>query len=111
MRRFSHVATRSCPVIGMSPTLRDVGRPPTGKTPIQRLRMELFKWGRLIKTARAEGKTASEVINDLTDWYLRDRPTSQLTRPARQDLTDEEKAEILARRQARQQRAASTDDD
>lgn len=93
----------------MSPTLSHVGRKPTGQTPIQRLRMELFKWGRLIKTARSEGKTASEVLNDLTDWYLRDKPTSQLTRPDRQELTDEEKAEILARRHGGQTRSSSSD--
>lgn len=72
-----------------------MGRKATGQTPIQRLRMKPIKWARLLKTAATEGKTRAEVINELTDWYLRDRPTSQLTRPDRVELTPEEEAEAL----------------
>lgn len=94
MRRFAHVATASCPRLGASHTVRDVGRPKTGQTPIQRFRMASMRWARLGKTARAEGKTASQVINELAEWYLRDRPTSQLTRPPRVELTEEERAAV-----------------
>lgn len=86
------MATTSCLVTGQSPTVRDVGRPKTGETPIQRLRMSAIKWARLRKAAASEGKTRTKVIDELVDWYLRDRPTSQLTRPERVELTPEEAA-------------------
>lgn len=88
------MATTSCLVAGQSPTVRDVGRPATGQTPIQRLRMKATKWARLGKTAAAEGKTRTRVIDELTDWYLRDRPTSQLSRPERVELTADEIAAL-----------------
>lgn len=88
MLRFAHVATASCPIAGASHTVRDVGRPPTGQTPIQRFRMAATKWTRLDLASRTEGKTRSQVLNELVDWYLRDRPTSKLTRPPR--VTDAE---------------------
>ena len=54
--------------------------------------MNATKWARLRKTAATEGKTRTKVIDELVDWYLRDRPTSHLTRPARVELTPEEEA-------------------
>ena len=93
-RRHAHVATASCPHVGTSPTVRDVGRPKTGQTPIQRFRMAAMRWTRLGKTARTEDKTASQVINELVEWYLRDRPTSQLTRPPRVELSEEERVAV-----------------
>lgn len=54
--------------------------------------MGAIKWARLRKAAETEGKTRTKVIDELVDWYLRDKPTSQLTRPARVELTPEEEA-------------------
>lgn len=68
--------------------------PPRGQTPIQRFRMAAMRWTRLGKTARTEDKTASQVINELVEWYLRDRPTSQLTRPPRVELSEEERVAV-----------------
>lgn len=56
--------------------------------------MKTVKWARLGKAAASVGKSRSEVLNELTDWYLRDRPTSRMHRPPRVDLTPDEIAAL-----------------
>jgi hypothetical protein len=58
-----------------------VARPATGKTPKRSIRVPDDKWEAVKAKALAEGKTASDVINECLDAYLTgkaDAPTGRL---------------------------------
>jgi hypothetical protein len=60
-----------------------VPRPATGETFVARQRVPLEKWNRLGRAAASQGTDRSKVINELIDWYLRERGAKLPERPAR----------------------------
>ncbi len=59
-------------------------RPATGETFIARVRVKLDKWQRFSAATAVQGTDRSKVLNDLIDWYLRDRVAPE--RPTRGEV-------------------------
>lgn len=77
-------------------------RPATGKTFIARARVDRRKWNRFAAATRVQGSDNSKVLNELIDWYLRERGGVLPERPARGKV-DVQYAEDEAARLAAEQ--------
>lgn len=77
-------ALECCDTNGASTTVLRMPRPATGETFIARVRVKLEKWQRFSAAAAVQGTDRSKVLNDLIDWYLRDRVAPE--RPTRGDV-------------------------
>lgn len=66
----------------MSDQKRKPGRPATGKTPVQGVRVPDERWQKLGEAAKRAGTDRSKVVNDLAAWYVREDGAELPKRPA-----------------------------